>query len=136
MAQFTATFIVLSVLGLVDTVYLVYQHYKKKPLVCPLDHDCSVVTESKWNKIFFVRNDIIGLLFYLTVLIAILIQIFSPDLIPNLLLLITIATAFGLLTSIFLVYIQLKVIKDYCFYCMISAVINLLLFVNSVRLLL
>ena len=136
MAQFTATFIVLSVLGLVDTVYLVYQHYKKKPLVCPLDHDCSVVTESKWNKIFFVRNDIIGLLFYLAVLIAILIQISSPDLIPNLLLLITIATAFGLLTSIFLVYIQLKVIKDYCFYCMISAVINLLLFVNSVRLLL
>ena len=135
MVQFIATFIVLAILGLVDTLYLVYQHYKKKPLICPVDHDCSVVTESKWNKIFFVRNDILGLLFYIGLLVAILITIFSPNLIPNLYLLITIATGLGLLGSIFLVYIQLYVIKDYCFYCMVSAIINLLLFVNSVGLL-
>ncbi len=45
--------------------------------------------------------------------------------------LILISAGIGLLFSTFLILIQLIKIKDYCFYCMVSALITLILFLNS-----
>src|SRR3989338_8827112 len=77
--QFIASFMALSLGGIIDTSYLLYQHYKKKPLVCPMDHDCSVVTESKWSNVFFVRNEILGLCFYVVLLVSLILSIILPD---------------------------------------------------------
>ena len=130
-STFTTTFIALSVLGIINSGYLVYKHYKKKPLVCPLNHDCNVVTESKWSKIFFIRNDTLGLMFYILMFFSMLLLTFNENLIPKLKFIILLATSFSLLFSIFLVLIQKYVIKDYCFYCLISAFLTLLIFLNS-----
>ena len=133
---FTASFITLAIIGIADAGYLVWKHYSHKagPLVCPLDHDCSKVTESKWSTIFWVRNEILGLLFYVSMLVAGLIIFFKPEFslfsFP-LLLLIKIAAGIGLMFSLFLLLVQIYKIKDYCFYCMLSALITLLLFVNG-----
>ena len=118
-------------MGIIDSGYLVWQHYRKKPLVCPLDHKCDVVTESKWSHIFVVRNEVLGLLFYISLLAGILLFIFVPE--PRMLisLLLLFATAGGVLFSLFLISLQIFVIKDYCFYCIISAIISLLLFLNT-----
>ncbi|NCN98638.1 hypothetical protein GW923_00410 [Candidatus Pacearchaeota archaeon] len=59
---------VLSFIGIINSIYLVLKHYKKKPLVCPMNHDCRVVTESKWSKIFIIRNDFLGVIFYFAML--------------------------------------------------------------------
>ncbi|MEK6904601.1 MAG: vitamin K epoxide reductase family protein [Nanoarchaeota archaeon] len=120
--------IILSAIGIWVSGYLVYAHYKKKSLDCPLDHDCSVVTESRWNKIFLVRNDVLGLLFYIAVLIATIVVLINQTFSPVFFMYMTYIGGAVLLFSIFLVYIQFFVIKDYCFYCMISAAVNLLIF--------
>lgn len=133
---FTASFITLAITGIADAGYLVWKHYhnSSKPLVCPLDHDCSKVTESRWSTIFWVRNEVLGLLFYVSMLVAGLIVFFMPVFslfsFP-LSLLIKISAGAGLLFSFFLIWVQLYKIKDYCFYCILSALITLLLFVNS-----
>ncbi|MDO8511593.1 MAG: vitamin K epoxide reductase family protein [Nanoarchaeota archaeon] len=133
---FTASFITLAIAGIADAGYLVWKHYRHNagPLVCPLDHDCSKVTESRWSTIFWVRNEVLGLLFYISMLAAGLMVFFMPGLalvsLP-LTSLIKVAAGAGLLFSLFLLWVQLYKIKDYCFYCMLSALINLLLFVNS-----
>ena len=131
---FIVTFMVLSLAGIIDAGYLVYQHRQKKPLVCPLDHQCDVVTESKWSTLFYVRNDTLGLLFYISLLLGIVASILVPAWIPTLYLLLLLATGAGLLFSLFLIYLQMYVIKDYCFYCLISAGISTFLFVNSIGL--
>lgn len=133
---FTASFITLAIAGIADAGYLVWKHYghKAEPLVCPLDHDCSKVTESKWSTIFWVRNEVLGLLFYISMLIAGLLVFFIPGLVLlsfPLALLIKLAAGGGLVFSLFLIWVQFYKIKDYCFYCMLSALITLLLFVNS-----
>lgn len=133
---FTASFITLAIAGIADAGYLVWKHYRHNagPLVCPLDHDCSKVTESRWSTIFWVRNEVLGLLFYISMLVAGLAVFFMPAFslfsfsLPSL---ITLSAAAGLLFSLFLLWVQLYKIKDYCFYCMLSALINLLLFANS-----
>ncbi len=133
---FTASFITLAIAGIADAGYLVWRHYRHKasPLVCPLDHDCSKVTESKWSHIFGVRNEVLGLLFYVSMAVAGLMTFLRPEfslLSFPLLLLMRIAAGGGLLFSVVLIWVQIYKIKDYCFYCMLSALITLLLFVNS-----
>lgn len=134
---FVATFIVLAVLGIVDAGYLVRKHRDKKPLACPLNHDCSHVTESKWAKIFGLRNDILGLLFYVSMLAGAVALLFVPlPVAATLAGILLLACAGGLLFSTVLTVIQFTIIKDYCFYCLISAGLTVLLFVNSMALVL
>jgi len=133
--QFIASFLVLSISGLVNAGFLVWKHYQKKPFVCPLDHDCSVVTESKWSRIFLVRNEVIGLLFFLGLIVGTLASLFNANWATLIFTVFPFATAASFLFSLFLVFIQFKVIKDYCFYCLISAGITLLVFLNSLLLL-
>ena len=125
----------LSFGGMIDTSYLLYQHYKKKPLVCPMDHDCSVVTESKWSKVFFVRNEILGLSFYLLMLTFIILSVILPNFSSKIYLFLFIFSIIGIVFSIFLVYLQIYKIRDYCFYCLISSFLTLLIFINSILLL-
>jgi len=132
--EFITTFFVLAIGGLADAGYLIFKHRVHEPLACPLDHDCSVVTESKWARLFGVRNEILGFFFYGGLLVGMLIILFVPayeGLVRNLIL---IGVSIGLVLSAFLILIQLAVIKDYCFYCLISAGLNVLLFVNALSL--
>ena len=132
MSVFLASFMTLAVAGILDAGYLVWQHYRHNttPLVCPLNHDCSKVTESKWSSIFIIRNEVLGLLFYVSMITAGLMLFFVPNFV-RLQLLIQLASGFGVFFSVFLLWVQLYKVKDYCFYCLISALLTLLLFVNS-----
>ncbi|MBI4150049.1 hypothetical protein HY488_01455 [Candidatus Woesearchaeota archaeon] len=126
------TFFVLVLLGAINAGYLVYKHHaeKKKPLVCPLNHDCSVVTESRWSHMFGVRNETLGLLFFCGLLFAMLSTFFVPAWQAMMYLLLRIGTAGGALFSALLIGIQAFKIRDYCFYCILSAIISVLVCVN------
>ncbi|MEK7554476.1 MAG: vitamin K epoxide reductase family protein [Patescibacteria group bacterium] len=128
---FTATFIVLSALGIANAAYLAFKHREGKPLVCPLDHDCNAVVESRWNKILGIRNEYLGVLFYAGLFIAALVTIFVPETSSTINRSFIYATGTGALYSAFLTLIQMIAIKDYCFYCLLSALTALLLFINS-----
>lgn len=127
-------FLLLSLGGIIDSGYLAYEHRQKRPLQCPMDHDCSVVTESKWSSILWVRNEILGLLYYLGAMSGILFTLARPEMKTSIHALLLLWTGAGLIFSLFLTIVQFKIIKDYCFYCLISAIITLLLFVDSLLL--
>lgn len=128
-----AIFIVLSVLGIVNAAYLAYKHYAGRggPLVCPLNHDCSVVTESRWSSYFGVRNELLGLAFYLIVFALAISTVAAPALYDSITPLLIFTTGAGLFFSLFLTALQTFVIRSYCFYCLLSALTTLLLFMNS-----
>ena len=131
---FIVTLLVLTIGGIVDAGYLYYHHRKENnSLVCPLDHDCSVVTESRYAQTFGIRNEILGLLYYSGLLIFVLAWlIFGLDLPVTLIILV--GAIASLLFSLYLSAMQLLVIRDYCFYCLISAGISVLMFINSLYL--
>jgi len=122
--------IVLAVLGIIDSGYLTYKHFnKKKKLVCPIGEDCSKVIESKWGSIFGVKNEVLGLGFYLLVSIVGIILLFENIEIVKIGL---VGLSGGsVLFSGFLVYVQVHFLKNYCFYCLVSAFLTVLIFVNS-----
>src|SRR3989339_832528 len=106
--EFVVSLIVLAILGIFDSGYLIKKRVKKQPLSCPINGGCEKVVESRWNAIFFIKNDVLGLFYYILILFL----------------------ALYLFFALVLVFIQAKIIREYCFYCLISALINLLIFVN------
>jgi uncharacterized membrane protein len=126
MTALISSLIVLGILGIVDSSFLLFKHIKKKPLFCPLNSKCNIVTESRWSKILFVRNEFLGLIYYLSVVFG-CILLLNDFKVKDLLL---VFSVLALLFSMFLVYLQMHVIKNYCFYCLLSSLINLLIFLN------
>lgn len=130
---FETLFLVLSILGIADAGYLAYKHTRKQPLICPIGDNCSAVTESRWSHLFGVRTEVLGLLYYSGLLCAMLSVLFFSPLSKDVVLFLPWVTGCGVLFSLFLVSLQAFVIKKYCFYCLLSALISLLLFLTSVR---
>ena len=125
--EFVVSLIVLAILGIFDSGYLIKKRVKKQPLSCPINGGCEKVVESRWNAIFFIKNDVLGLFYYILILFLALYLFFTSE---KLLFLTKLISGASLLFSLFLVFIQAKIIKEYCFYCLISTLINLLIFVN------
>jgi len=121
--------IILAILGIINTLYLIISRLNKRKLICPINQDCNKVVESKWGKIFYINNDYLGLLYYLFILIGLLYLNFVSE---NILFIMKIVSIVSLSFSIFLFYIQVKIIKSYCFYCILSLLLNFLIFISII----
>lgn len=117
----------LSAIGIAEAVYLIEKRKAGQRPICLIGSDCHLVLESKYSKVFFIHNDILGLLFYLAVsFLAALSVIGVGDVIfwQNL---IQISVLSGALLSLYLIFLQWKIIKAWCVWCVLSAVTNLLM---------
>jgi len=117
--------IILAILGKINTLYLIRKRLAKKPLVCPIGDDCNKVVESKYSHMFFLKNDTIGLIYYVLLIIS---AVYFLSVSGGILLLMKIFSGLALLATIYLFYVQARVLKEYCFYCNLAAVINLFIF--------
>ncbi len=125
MNHLITSLIILSILGIIDTVYLISSRIKKKPLVCMVGDDCNKVVHSKFSKIFYINNDILGLGYYILIIAS---ALYLAYISKNILLSMQIISGISLLTAIFLFFIQSRILKKYCFYCVVSAILNLGIF--------
>jgi uncharacterized membrane protein len=105
--------------GLLVSAFLVYKHYVKLPHVCPVGKsNCSDVTESKYAYILGMRNDILGLIFYVGVLALELAALYSSVVAPMMYPIICIGFAVGTLYSLWLIYVQRCILHSFCAYCL------------------
>lgn len=113
----------IAAIGISEAAYLIRKRIAAENPVCPIGENCATVLNSKYNRLFFgIHNDIAGLIFYLLfAFIAGIIVIGTPYsivLITAAQILLAGATAM----SIALTYLQWRVIKAWCFWCVMSAV--------------
>lgn len=111
----------LASLGVSETVYLIRKRIAAQAPVCLLGEDCTLVLTSTYRKIFGVSNDILGFVFYvfISLLSAFLVIGVQPMSLWQTLF--QIAVGVGSLISLFLTYLQWRVIKAWCFWCVMSA---------------
>ena len=113
--------LILSILGILITSYISIAHLLNKKVICPVNSkSCNVVLDSKYSKTLGIKNEIIGLVYYLIILLSIFVAF------P--LLLIKVASSLAALYSTVLLGIQIKVLKNYCSWCITTAIINIILF--------
>lgn len=111
----------LSAIGISETVYLIRKRVASEKPVCPIGGGCALVLTSKYNKVFILPNDILGLLFYIA---ASFISAFLVIGVPPLAfwgLILKLSVAFGTVLSLFFTYLQWRVIHAWCFWCLMSA---------------
>ncbi|KKU91111.1 MAG: hypothetical protein UY23_C0004G0056 [Candidatus Jorgensenbacteria bacterium GW2011_GWA1_48_11] len=111
----------LSAIGISETVYLIRKRIALQKPVCLIGENCAAVLESKYNRIFIVPNDILGLLFYIasSFIAAFLVIAVEPVTLWDILF--KIMVGMGTLLSFFFTYLQWRVIRIWCFWCLMSA---------------
>lgn len=124
---------VLALLGLLDSLYLTLNRYQSQiGLICPVGGGCETVQQSIWSTIppgNGVPVAVIGLAGYSLLLLLALLGLRRDRLGP-----LAIAPALlllaggGLVFSLYLTAIQLGVLRTICFWCVVSALLELGIF--------
>ena len=122
------TSLILAFLGFLDATYLTIIHYKNIVPPCSIAHGCETVLFSKYATIFGIPIALLGVVFYLTMLI--LLGLFLQTKKKLFLSLALIFSSISIIVSIILVYLQAEVLHAFCQYCLTSEGINFLIFLS------
>lgn len=128
---FQITVAALAVVGFA-IAYTIHRHKKHaKPLVCPIGGGCSLVTESEHSRFAGMHNEDLGMFYYAGVAaLYFIVALTNPSEVyrPVYYAMIIIPTV-AFLFSAYLVYLQARVIKEWCTWCLGSAVVSTLIFI-------
>ena len=111
----------LACVGISEAAYLIEMRKKGQKPVCFIGEDCSKVLTSKYSKVLFFHNDVWGLMFYIAVglLTAFLVIGVEPQSWwENLM---KLFVGLGAVISVVLIYLQWRVLRAWCFWCVLSA---------------
>lgn len=122
--------LILTFVGFVVASYLSIEHFLNKIPPCSLTEGCETVLTSSYATVFGVPEAVWGALFYFGLFIAILYYQKRGN--RRMGLLLTEIIGGGLAWSLYLLYVQVYIIKALCLYCLISDTVMLLLFITAI----
>lgn len=123
----------LGFLGLADALFLTFNHFRLGGTPCSIS-GCETVTSSAFSTAFGLPISLIGVIYYLTILVlAFLYTDTGNKRYAHSLAYLTLASS---LVSLWLIYLQAFVIGAWCVYCLVSALSTFILFIISAFLLL
>lgn len=122
----------LSLLGLLDAAYLALERVTGGPIACPIGGGCETVQGSAYALLFGVPVAFIGVAGYAFLLVITLLALQTDTLggISLDLLLLALASI-ALLAGIYFMYLQVAVIGAICFWCVIAALLDLLIWLAA-----
>lgn len=115
---------VVSLVGLGDSIYLTIEHISGRSVRCTIVAGCSTVLSSPYASFRGVPLALIGAVAYFTVFSLATLAAFGYQLAGKLLVFVIAAM---LLMSLWLFYLQAFVIEAYCQFCLLSALVTLVL---------
>ncbi len=123
-------FLLLAVLGFIDATYLTIEHYRDASVVCFIVNTCDLVLQSSYATVGPVPVSLLGVVYYLGIFILSLVSFVKKN--EKLLFTTALLTVFGLIASLWFLYVQLFIIHSLCFYCLFSAFDSIILFILGV----
>ena len=123
--------LLLSISGLIDSLYLTWEHYQKVIPPCTVNHllpilsDCGKVLTSPYSVAFGIPLALFGVFHYGLLSVLFTSTFFSKNKLIKYAAIIE--SIGGLFASIYFMYIQLIVIKSICIYCTLSALISFII---------
>ena len=116
----------LSLVGLADALYLTIEHVTGQSVRCTIISGCSAVLSSPYAVVAGIPLAAVGAAAYFTVFSLAILTLFSYSWAAKLMG-VMVFTMFGL--SLWLIYLQAFVIREFCQYCLLSAAITTALLV-------
>src|SRR5829696_7615304 len=129
MRKLYAVAALLSLFGIADALYLTVEHLTGQSVRCTIISGCSEVLSSPYAIVAGVPLAMIGAASYFTVFSLATLAAFNYRIAGTLL---TVLVSAMFLVSLWLIYLQAFVIREFCQYCLLSAAITLALLVVMV----
>lgn len=124
------------IFGIAGFMLATYIYLKKKtaqPMVCPLNGECDLVTQSQYSKFLGVPVEKMGMVYYALVIVVYALHGFISDLLPDaVMFLMTGVTIGAFIFSLYLIFIQAFVLKKWCTWCIFSACFSTFIFITAV----
>ena len=118
--------IVLALIGFADATFLLAERISGAIIPCFITTGCDVVSKSPYSVLFGIPLSAYGMVFYLGIgLLGLLYLDTKNALFARLILLVT---TLDFLASAYFIYVQKFLIKAFCIYCILSAVVSTMLF--------
>lgn len=124
------SFILVSFIGFLDSTFLTFEHYNQGILPCYIFSGCEEVTTSQYATMAGVPISLAGAVFYLLIFIAAVFYLDTKN--EKALKVLIFLPAIGFLASLWLLGLQIFIIKAICFYCIISLISSTTLFFLSI----
>lgn len=119
--------LVVALIGFADASYLVIEHYQGVVPPCTITAGCEKVLTSAYSEVFGIPVSLPGAVFYLIVAAGAVAYLEGKH--EEIFRYALQFTVFGILASIWFVFLQMFVIHSYCAYCLGSAITSTLLFI-------
>lgn len=113
-----------SLIGLADAIYLTVQHVTGQSVRCTIVSGCSEVLSSPYATVRGTPLALIGAAAYFTVFSLAILATFGYHFAGKLL---TIIVGLMFITTLWLLYLQAFVIHHFCQFCLLSALVTILL---------
>ena len=113
-----------SLIGLADAIYLTVEHLSGRSVRCTIVSGCSEVLSSSFASVGGVPLAMIGAAAYFTVFSLAVLAAYSYKGAAKLL---TVIVGLMFITTLWLLYLQAFVIKHFCQFCLLSALVTFML---------
>lgn len=111
----------IAAIGISETIYLIKTRMRSEKPACLIGDQCAMVLASRYSRLFLLPNDMWGFLFYMVSALMAAFLMIGVEPMAFWYMILKIAIAAGSLFSLFLVYLQWRVIRAWCFWCLMSA---------------
>lgn len=125
--------ILAALAGFGIALYIRTKKSRQQILVCPLHADCEVVVHSEFSTFLGIPLEILGMLYYATVVISYIIFFILPSLArPHIVFSLLVISLAAFLFSLYLTFIQAFTLRQWCSWCLVSASLSTLIFIMTV----
>ncbi len=125
--------LVLGLMGFGIAQHIYGKKRSGKTLVCPLRSNCNLVINSDYSKFFGIPVEILGMVYYGTVVVYHLAHILFPEILGSSVILAALAfSTIAFLFSMYLTAVQAFILKQWCAWCLTSAGLSLSIFLLTI----
>lgn len=124
--------LVLVVIGLLVSVYMTIYKFTDNDAMCVGSGDCKTVNASRFSEINNIPVALVGVGGYAAILAMLLLEKRVDFLRKNATMILFGFSLLGFLFTLYLVYVEVAILKAYCPFCVASQVTMTLIFILSV----
>ena len=124
--------IVLVVIGILVSIYMTIYKLTDNNNMCLGNGGCSVVNSSKYSEIYGIPVALVGVGGYLAILALHLLENRNNHMRANATLYIFGAALTGFLFTLYLIYVEIALLKALCPFCLTSQIVMTIIFIISV----
>ena len=132
LSKVTISLVTLAIIGLLVSIYMTIYKITSNDSMCIGSKDCSVVNASRYSEIYGIPVAVLGVVGYAAILAILLLERNPGFFNQNGTMLLFGLSLTGFLFTLYLIFIEVALIKAYCPFCIASQTAMTLIFILSV----